>query len=602
MAYIINFLQDGGVWLWSAIWIPMLVWTLFALIALVCLNAQREKLHPTAQYYLRLSIFAALPAGLLLSAVMPTQMVLEPVLPLAIVVYDFITVPEVMPAVEASAWYISSYPAFIFGLINVLFLIGALAMLIRQFAHLRVLNRLRTALRPAPGHIAAVAQAYAGDKNPVQILLSDEATVPFTFGWQRPVVVLPDQQYSPDDLKSLLAHEIMHVRNGDFLIEWMVQLLRSVCWFHPLVQVYVRDIHRYREMSCDAEVLSGMTVDPRTYASLLLDFAGSNHHPRLSVMISMATPGTKLKERIQIMQHYQKTPENQLKIRNRTAFGSIASLVILTVVLALTGQYQSGSDLTAGTAAVFTQSAEPLDLPITTSVADTFFIVVEQMPEPIGGMQAIYNRVRYPESARDAGIEGRVVVQFIVDRQGNPQNIQVIRGIGGGADEAAMEAVRGVKFTPGMQRGQAVPVQFQLPIVFRLSNDGTEPPPPPPPRPTPPAPPAPDDLGPRTPSGAEIFLVVEEMPRMIGGMEAYYRQLRYPDMARRAGIEGRVILQFVVDTNGEVTNPVVLRGIGGGADEAALEALQSVRFTPGKQRGRNVHVQMQLPVEFRLSE
>ena len=98
------------------------------------------------------------------------------------------------------------------------------------------------------------------------------------------------------------------------------------------------------------------------------------------------------------------------------------------------------------------------------------FIVVERMPEPRGGMDAIYRRVKYPEIARKAGIEGRVVLQFIVDERGNVVNPIVIRGIGGGCDEAAIDAIRDVKFTPGMQRGRPVKVQFQLPIVFRLQN------------------------------------------------------------------------------------------------------------------------------------
>lgn len=98
------------------------------------------------------------------------------------------------------------------------------------------------------------------------------------------------------------------------------------------------------------------------------------------------------------------------------------------------------------------------------------FIVVERMPEPAGGMEAIYRRLRYPEIARKAGIEGRVVLQFVVDERGNVVNPTVIRGIGGGCDEAAIEAIKGVRFTPGMQRGRPVKVQFQLPIVFRLQN------------------------------------------------------------------------------------------------------------------------------------
>ncbi len=98
----------------------------------------------------------------------------------------------------------------------------------------------------------------------------------------------------------------------------------------------------------------------------------------------------------------------------------------------------------------------------------------------------------------------------------------------------------------------------------------------------------------------EVFQVVEDMPEPAGGMAAIYQNIRYPDAARRAGIEGRVIIQFIVDENGQVRDPVVVRGIGGGCDEAAIAAIQSVEWSPGRQRGRPVRVQFQLPIMFRL--
>jgi periplasmic protein TonB len=98
----------------------------------------------------------------------------------------------------------------------------------------------------------------------------------------------------------------------------------------------------------------------------------------------------------------------------------------------------------------------------------------------------------------------------------------------------------------------------------------------------------------------EIFLVVEEDPELIGGLEGLQRSIRYPEIARKAGIEGRVFVQFVVDEKGNVINPVVTRGIGGGCDEAALEAVRKAKFKPGKQRGKPVKVQYSLPVTFRL--
>lgn len=99
----------------------------------------------------------------------------------------------------------------------------------------------------------------------------------------------------------------------------------------------------------------------------------------------------------------------------------------------------------------------------------------------------------------------------------------------------------------------------------------------------------------------EIFTIVEEMPVLLGGANAIYQYLRYPEIARRAGIEGRVIVQFVIDQEGNVVDPVVVRGIGGGCDEAALEAVTNLKFSPGRQRGRPVKVRYSLPITFRLA-
>src|SRR5690625_304341 len=101
---------------------------------------------------------------------------------------------------------------------------------------------------------------------------------------------------------------------------------------------------------------------------------------------------------------------------------------------------------------------------------EDFFVVVEQMRQPIGGLGEPQSQIRYPEMARRAGIEGRVPIQFIVNERGEVENPVVVRGIGGGADEEALRVVSQAKFTPGMQRGRPVRVQYSLPIFFRLQN------------------------------------------------------------------------------------------------------------------------------------
>jgi len=101
---------------------------------------------------------------------------------------------------------------------------------------------------------------------------------------------------------------------------------------------------------------------------------------------------------------------------------------------------------------------------------DEIFIVVEQMPELIGGIASIMNEIDYPEMARMAGIEGRVVVQFVIDENGNVINPKVIRGIGGGCDEEAVRAIKTAKFIPGLQRGIPVKVRYSIPITFSLAS------------------------------------------------------------------------------------------------------------------------------------
>ena len=97
---------------------------------------------------------------------------------------------------------------------------------------------------------------------------------------------------------------------------------------------------------------------------------------------------------------------------------------------------------------------------------DKYFVAVEEMPEPIGGIAAIQKNIKYPEIAKRAGIEGRVYIQAFIDENGNVTRANVLKGIGAGCDEAAMNAIKKVKFIPGRQRG--IPVKVQ--VVRLYSN------------------------------------------------------------------------------------------------------------------------------------
>ncbi len=97
-----------------------------------------------------------------------------------------------------------------------------------------------------------------------------------------------------------------------------------------------------------------------------------------------------------------------------------------------------------------------------------YFVAVEDMPEPIGGIQAIQDKIVYPEIAKRAGIEGRVFVKAFVNKEGTVTKVEIMKGLGAGCDEAAEKAVRETKFKPGKQRGKPVNVQVVIPIVFKL--------------------------------------------------------------------------------------------------------------------------------------
>ena len=102
-----------------------------------------------------------------------------------------------------------------------------------------------------------------------------------------------------------------------------------------------------------------------------------------------------------------------------------------------------------------------------------------------------------------------------------------------------------------------------------------------------------------------IFTVVESEPEFPGGMEALYKYLaqniKYPQLARENGITGKVYVTFVVEKDGSIANPRILRDIGGGCGAEAIRVVKAMpKWSPGKQRGKAVRVQFNLPVNFNL--
>lgn len=104
---------------------------------------------------------------------------------------------------------------------------------------------------------------------------------------------------------------------------------------------------------------------------------------------------------------------------------------------------------------------------------DQIFSVVEETAEPKGGMPAFYKyvgeKMKYPAQARRMGVEGRVFVEFVVNRDGSIVDVKAIKGIGAGCDEEAVRVVQSApSWKPGKQRGKPVRQKMVIPIIFKL--------------------------------------------------------------------------------------------------------------------------------------
>jgi protein TonB len=100
----------------------------------------------------------------------------------------------------------------------------------------------------------------------------------------------------------------------------------------------------------------------------------------------------------------------------------------------------------------------------------------------------------------------------------------------------------------------------------------------------------------------KYLLKAEVMPEPVGGMSTIQKRVIYPEIARKAGIEGKVYVQAFIDEKGDVIKTKILKGIGSGCDESAMKAVKETKFTPAKQSGKFVKVQVVVPVLFKLNK
>lgn len=238
------------------------------------------------------------------------------------------------------------------------------------------------------------------------------------------------------------------------------------------------------------------------------------------------------------------------------------------------------------------------------------FEVVEIMPEfPDGGMsglmQFLSKNIQYPINAQKNHTQGRVTVQFVVNKDGSISEPKIIRGVDPDLDGEAIRVISLMpKWKPGMQKGQPVRVKYTVPVMFRLSDDGQK-------EEYKPIPKIDETVvvgyaSKQAPTEEDpVFEVVENMPEFAGGMgglmQYLSKNIKYPVEAQKAGIQGRVIMQVIIDKNGNVTNPKVTQPVDPLLDTEAIRVTASMpKWKPGTQRGMPVNVKYTFPIVFRL--
>ena len=233
------------------------------------------------------------------------------------------------------------------------------------------------------------------------------------------------------------------------------------------------------------------------------------------------------------------------------------------------------------------------------------FGLIEQQPEFPGGeaalMKFIKDNLCYPADAARDSIQGRVTLSFAVEKDGSINNVKVMRS----PDERlSQEAIRVVKmmprWMPGKQRGKPVRVNYALPITFRLNA-------------------APMTLANENPSAIKTEkadtaasgkdMIFEgkpvQQPEFPGGetalMNFIVSNLKYPQSAAQKGIQGRVVLSFIVEKDGSISTIKVMRSPD---ERLSLEAIRVVRkmpkWKPERRLGKPVRTKYVLPITFRL--
>ena len=292
-------------------------------------------------------------------------------------------------------------------------------------------------------------------------LVLTEADIP-SFSWGRTIVMSrKDAETNP----VIRLHEEAHIRQAHTLDILLFTAVTLVHWFNPLVWITLSELKLLHEYEADDAVLNH-GIDATQYQLLLVRKAVGDKRFTLANGFQHA----KLKNRIDMM---LKSPSSGWK-----RLSWLAILPFLAGTMFLCNPVRAkvvSSDLSETVLSETAQAA----LPDTTKVIP--FATVEVKPMFNGGDAIEFSKwvnenLKYPQAAKDAGVQGRVTLQFTVYPDGSVRDTKVLRGVNPDLDAEALRVVSASPdWTPGYVKGEPVKVTYTFPVIFKLSGEKTEP-------------------------------------------------------------------------------------------------------------------------------
>lgn len=446
------------------------------------------------------------------------------------------------------------------------------------------------------------------DLSSIRIYKSDRINMPLTMGFFSNKIYVPGnwESWSTECRKMILHHELAHIRRRDGLSQALQIIVQAIYFFHPLVWILNMRLNQYREMACDDASVKTKKSSHVEYSRYLVKIAEDITCSELGCFSASALIRQKneLLKRIQ----YQIKEATMKHISRETRVFVVGLLLVLMVPFSWSFSKISNEPASENSHVKFIDSTGKIsgiviDAKTGEALPDVNIVIEGTSLGAASDIKGKYYIAGVPPGKYN------LVASYLGFKTVKVQSIAVKKNLTTKIDfklEKVMLKVREKQAQKQRQKQEQKEYlvakkeyeekvkkikQYNKEAKKKGSKDFVEiPPPPPPPL--------------LKPSGEEKefqFVAYDKAPEPIGGFEAITKNLKYPKDARKDKIQGTVIVAAFIDTEGNVAKTAIQKPMEHkGCNEAAVNAVKSVKWKPAIQRDKAVAVWMAIPIEFKL--